>query len=344
MMPSRRPAAVLAALSFSILPAVAAASPADFARVGEPVPEFALDKLVGGDGRKRISEFFGQPVLFAWWLDAGSGMDAARKALKLERKLGAKGLEVVLVELTTWDDASAPRAAAFLAKTEPGHGAAISDDVGFPVAEAHPSQQPRVILIGADGTVALEGSFRNVGGEVEKRIEAELAKRKSGWGEDPRAKEARALAFGQNRLAAAAAVVAAAGENASASAELAAVRKEIERRAAVSLAAASALADAGEWRRAREAFDAAVAAIGDAALGVEKPLAELRARLSSDAAAAEIAREEELATLAKPLASGKGDARLAEKLRKFAEKSGSGSTVARRAERLARVADAIASR
>ena len=37
------------------------------AKVGEVVPEFELAPFQNGDGRQKISEFFGSPVLIEYW-------------------------------------------------------------------------------------------------------------------------------------------------------------------------------------------------------------------------------------------------------------------------------------
>ena len=78
-MPRRTTPLLPVLLALSALPSFAHA---DFAKIGDRVPDFALPKLVGGDGQARLSDYFGRPVLFAYWLDAGSGMDAARRAMK----------------------------------------------------------------------------------------------------------------------------------------------------------------------------------------------------------------------------------------------------------------------
>lgn len=37
------------------------------AAVGKAVPDFELPALIHGDGRRKLSEFFGSPVLFEFW-------------------------------------------------------------------------------------------------------------------------------------------------------------------------------------------------------------------------------------------------------------------------------------
>lgn len=37
------------------------------AAVGDQVPEFTFPKLLNGDGRQSLSEFFGQPVMIDFW-------------------------------------------------------------------------------------------------------------------------------------------------------------------------------------------------------------------------------------------------------------------------------------
>lgn len=37
------------------------------AAVGDLVPDFAFPKLLNGDGRQNIAEFFGSPVMLEYW-------------------------------------------------------------------------------------------------------------------------------------------------------------------------------------------------------------------------------------------------------------------------------------
>ena len=37
------------------------------ASLGDQVPDFAFPKLLNGDGRQNLAEFFGQPVVIGFW-------------------------------------------------------------------------------------------------------------------------------------------------------------------------------------------------------------------------------------------------------------------------------------
>ena len=45
----------------------APAAPAKPAAVGEPVPDFEFPAFWNGDGRQKLSEFYGQPILVEFW-------------------------------------------------------------------------------------------------------------------------------------------------------------------------------------------------------------------------------------------------------------------------------------
>ncbi|GAB4152086.1 MAG: hypothetical protein Fur0037_20870 [Planctomycetota bacterium] len=40
---------------------------AQSAAVGDLVPDFTFPRFLNGDGRQKLSEFFGQPVLIEYW-------------------------------------------------------------------------------------------------------------------------------------------------------------------------------------------------------------------------------------------------------------------------------------
>jgi len=55
----------LLALGATLFGSLASAQTA--AAIGEVVPDFSLPALINGDGRQKMSEFYGSPVLFEFW-------------------------------------------------------------------------------------------------------------------------------------------------------------------------------------------------------------------------------------------------------------------------------------
>ncbi len=180
---------------------VATEAPAD-----DTVLRFGLGHPVGFDGRGTITDFRGQPVLFAWYKDGAYAMDAAVKALKLHKKHGKKGLAVVLIDSEASGDDGWAKSHAFLLSRFGDIGAWSSGGVAVPGAAASYSDGAGVALVGADGTMVLKGANRTLGNKLDKAIARELKRTRGGWGDDATAREMRALAFGKGKLGAAAAM------------------------------------------------------------------------------------------------------------------------------------------
>jgi hypothetical protein len=186
-----------------LLVAVSALSPArgDKVAAGQPVPDFELRTVLGGDGRTKLSEFRGQPVLIVWYSTVFAGLDGAKLAADIDREINEdlpdSKLVVVLMEIKNHDAsylralqlAELPGARCWLLKNQE-LPVTYDDTTGFP---------PKMILIGVDGTLLYAGSYQSWN-KAKKLLEAEIAKLEKGWGEDPLARKARALAWGQHKL------------------------------------------------------------------------------------------------------------------------------------------------
>jgi hypothetical protein len=104
-----------------------------------------------------------------------------------------------------------------------------------------------MVLIGADGTLLYAGSYQRTS-EVKKLVKAEVEKVQKGWGEDPLARKARALAWGQRKLGEAHALLALA-LGANASQELTMLAAEIEKRFETLVRSVDHFAEQGEPAR-----------------------------------------------------------------------------------------------
>lgn len=312
------------------------AAPAEgVASEGQKVADFPFGEVVGGDVKTKLSEHKGDIVLFAEFQDiAYGGIEAAHVGMKLEEKFGKQGLVVYLLDCN--DGWSKAKAKAFLYKKFPGYDARVMNKVRMPITTAGGDTPPRIVLIGADGTLLLEGSFRNKGGKLEKTVAAEAARRKSGWGTDPQAKKIRALAFGQGKLA-----------------EARAVAEAVKSPSEETKQAAGEVEDYFSREVARAAELVRLARYGDSEsclLAVEKGTGNVqdwnemlkvaKTELASFADAKKRDVEKALNALEAQVQSGKCDAGHVKKAKDIA-KANAGTELALRAERLAAVADEL---
>src|SRR6185503_15348901 len=69
------------------------------ASIGQVVPDYTFrDFLAGSDGRQKLSEFLGQPVLIVNWTDTDFGRGAAKEAEKIAKELAPEGLVTILLD------------------------------------------------------------------------------------------------------------------------------------------------------------------------------------------------------------------------------------------------------
>ena len=300
---------------------------------GQPVPDFEFITVLGGDGRTKLSEFHGQPVLIAWYSTVFAGVEGARAAVDMEEEFnkerGAGGLVVFLMEIKNHD-------AAYLRGLQmaelPGADCRLLRNQELPVSyDDATGLPPKMVLVGVDGTLLYAGSYQR-SGEVKKLLKEELGKMDKGWGADPLARKARALGWGQGKLGEARTLL----ENALAQGgneELTALAAEIDRHFEALARSVQYHLDQGEPRLAlRATGDMAVAAAG-------YPTWLTRTNEAIGLAARESIREAELETrldtLLKPTLKSKPKKGLDEKLRAFATGEANGTKVGARAARLA---------
>ncbi len=82
---------ILLTCLFSMFPSPSVAQTS--AGIGDPVPDFEFQDLIGHDGRTRLSELLGKPVLIAGWrTHMVDGIHAARVAVEVWQKHGDDAL------------------------------------------------------------------------------------------------------------------------------------------------------------------------------------------------------------------------------------------------------------
>lgn len=314
---------------------LAAPTGQDLTPVGEPVHDLAFKTVLGGDGRVRPSEFRGQPVLIVWYSTVFAGMSAARIAVDLDEKHAKDGLVVFLMEIKN-NDATYLRALQ-MAKL-PGVTCPLIRNQELRVEfDASTGFPPKMVLVGVDGTLLYAGSYQRAS-EVKKLLKKELKKVKGGWGEDPVAKKARALAHGKQRLGAAWVLLQPGLDGDGASEELRAVARVIRTRFDTWKRSVGHLAKQGEPGRALAAAQGLVLASEGNDEWVAAA-AELVASFETPEAARELELGKKLEALLKPLRSKGPKKGFDRKLRSFADGAASGTPVG---ERAARLADAVA--
>jgi hypothetical protein len=299
---------------------------------GQPVPDFELRTVVGGDGRTKLSEFRGQPVLIAWYSTVFAGIEGARIAADLEREINGDLLDaklvVILMEIKNHD---ATYLRALQMAQLPGARCWLMKNQDLPVVfDDTTGPPPKMALIGVDGTLLYAGSYQGAN-KVKKLLETEVEKVEKGWGTDPLARKARALAWGQRKLGEAHALLEPA-LGGSASPELTTLAAEIEKRFDTLVRSVNHFAEQGEATRMAGAL-AALRAATDVIPAWEARMSGMNV----DQAAALLVSEldGELDDLLKPTLKAKPKKGLAEKLRAFAGGKASGTKVGARALSLA---------
>jgi hypothetical protein len=164
-------------------------------------------------------------------------------AIKLHNELGGRGLEVLLAEVqgATFDDLHP-----FMLRNFPDNRAMV-------IAGSVPIQMvgkgiPQSALVGVDGTVLMVGSPGDLAKKMEKAIQDELAKLKTGWGQNAVAKKARAALYGKRSPVEAKAAL----QSGDAGPEASEVEKEIETWVRTRKKMISFLQEDGQWQRANE--------------------------------------------------------------------------------------------
>jgi len=306
--------------------------------IGERMPDLTFREFLSGDdGRSKLAEFRGQPVLIVNWTDTDFGLGAANQVKKLAADLASDGLVTILMDSHNKKEEEI-RASGM--RLFPGSPARLMRTQNLPIAYLDNGPPPDVALIGVDGTLLLAGSYTIDLSKAEKLVKAELKKLKSGWGEHEAARAARALAFGQKQLAAARAAIAEALAAEPGAAELGEVRSEIETRFASWDGSVQQLMERGNFLRAQESARALAEAVGGDAEWEAQAAVRLAA-FEQPEAVKELELDRKLTALLGPLEKRKPNEGDVAKLRKLADGAGD-SRVGARAARLAEIAELAA--
>jgi hypothetical protein len=309
------------------------------ATIGEPVPDFEFREfLAGGDGRRKLSDLRGQPVLLVNWTDTEFGRGAAREAKAVDQELSPEGLIVILLDTHNMKPIDAE---AGVLRLFPGSTAWLAPNQKLPIAYLDNGPPPDIALIGVDGKLLVAGSYTADLNKAAQLAKEELKRMQAGWGEHAAAKTARASAFGQRRLADAQSALAAALMAEPGSAELLEVEQEIAARRASWEASARYLLEHGQPLRALEAAEA-LAESSQGSAEWEPSAASLLKEFEDASVAREIELDRQLTKLLKPLTRKAPKPADAAKLREFAEGDAAGTRVGKRALHLADVTAAAA--
>jgi thiol-disulfide isomerase/thioredoxin len=293
------------------------------AAVGDMVPDFSFGQMLRNDGRQRLSDFYGQPVVLDFWgVHCPPCIGAAvPAAIKHDHEHASSGLVTVLVHS---QQATPDQLQAFMFKMFPDSDCFLTTGCSTPTPEF--SGIPHASIIGVDGKLLWDGHALENPKRMDELIAAELVKVKKGWGETAEHKKVRAVLYGKDDLAGAAALVAAMPEG-EAKTQL---QAEIDRRYTVKKKAVEALVAQGRIADAQGAAKDLLKAVGtkaDWAGEVQPMLAEF----DSDANKAEIAAEKKLAAIEKQLREKKRDP--AKKALEALVKSAGSTKVGERAQR-----------
>ena len=310
------------------------------AGVGKVVPDHEFAPIVNHDGRTRLSELYGQPVLLVGWRgNFNDGVQGLVSPFELVKKYDEGDLLLLLENRNAWrTDTQWAGELAFLFTQFPSlrrswvtSNPDADGGKDVPVARTVGRSLQSLVLIGVDGTLLLEGEGEETADRLAKLIAAEVARRQKGWGKDKAAIKARSLAFGKDKLAKAWDALEAADEAPSEEREI--VRAELERHFAARLKSVRFLLAEGRYLDATQHVDALrTSTKGHATWSAA--LEPLAAELASPEAKREHNLDKKLAKIIKGLWDETvADPKLLEALRAFAEKNAS-SRVGARAKRL----------
>lgn len=321
---------ILLALGLAL--AATGALPAQGAGTGQAVPDLTFPEFIHGDGRQKLSEFEGQPVLVVQFADVFSGLGALRRAIGLHEKHGHRGLVVIATRIDaggTYGDGTANvDLGAWFMKRFPSADIRICDRVRATWDWQADGMPPNWAVIAPDGTLVDAGSEPKRSSDLAPAVESAMQQLDDGWGQDKSVAKARGLLYGKGQLVAAR--EAAAGK----------LDDEVAAAFARRLAAVEWLRENGEWLRAAADLETLRKSVsGDAKLtAAVDATAE---RFADDTGQRELALARKLQKLTRPLTRKKPGKGADRRLRAFAEKH-PGTTVGERAARIAdRVAQAV---
>lgn len=269
------------------------------ATVGAKAADCTFPSFLNGDGRQKLSDFYGQPVVIDQW---GTNCPpcvgvAVPNAIRHDHECAEKGLVTILVEC---QGADAKKLEAFLWKRWPDNQCFSCVGVGVPLP--HSPGIPFAGVIGVDGTLLWAGSPVVESKKMDDLIAAELDKVKKGWGTTPAQKKVRAALFGKDNLAGAAALVAALPEGE----ERTLLQAEVDARYAVKKSAITTLQEHGDWLGAQNAAKDLLKSVGSQASWVAE-VQPLVAQFDTEENKVEMAAAKKLDKIVQSLRAKKGD-------------------------------------
>lgn len=189
---------------------------AQAAKVGERLSAHTFAPLTGHDGRTRLADLYGQPVVIAGFKQhLNDGLNAAWVAKDLLESYAKDGLIVILEDQRAWKNTTlGVRVRAFWMKFfegAPWMTSNLGDDhPDLPMVREHSQRDvTSLVLVGVDGRLIMEGSAESPSrsekktdyrAKFKRAVAEEINRRKKGWGDSPIARKVRAAAFGKGRL------------------------------------------------------------------------------------------------------------------------------------------------
>ena len=180
------------------------------------LPDHEFQPIDGSDGRTKLSELYGHPVIVAGFKqNLVTGMHAAWVAKNLLADHADDGLIVVLEDQKAWTtDRLRASIRAFWMKffaSHPWITSNVGGNADLPIErKASKRDDMSLVLIGVDGRLVLEGTAENPADKqkptdyrpaFERAVRDELRRRKVGWGANATERKVRATAFGKQNLA-----------------------------------------------------------------------------------------------------------------------------------------------
>ena len=288
-----------------------------------PAADYTFPTFTHGDGRQKLSEFSGNPVLVASFADGWGGTAVSQIALDLHEAHADDGLIVILAHQGPLHPDGPVEAAAWAMRLHPGAWVRTCQSVsnnpwgwgGLPHYYA---------VIGPDGELLGAGNVEANTKAMTAAVETALRRSAKGWGDD--AEAAVRCWYGRGALA-----------KARAKADACGLGAEVDARFERQCAAVRWLVADGQWLRAKkEAEQLAAGAKGVPAW--DAAIAALLTTFADEVARRELDLDTKLARLTAPMMKKRPDDQLAKRLREFAKKH-EPSPVAARAARLAELSE-----
>ncbi len=293
------------------------------------VSRFSIKGIIGGDGRSRIREFRGHPLILAYWDRQGAaGLAGAKRALKFHEKFAKKGLSVILIERVIWNfkDAELKAKAFLLQELGPLDGIALAGfqkDFHDLVRPMQSSYSRYMGLVGVDGILRAGGPSSMVQGKLDKALLLELKKVKKGWG-TKKERKIRAMAFGKGKLGDALNMAQESNDDEQVHDAATDVRSYFK----YQLQAVTKDLDNACWANAKRKIVSLSAAVSERK-GLAKKVASLQERLLKEATPEELDAEKKISAILKKIDKGKGGRPVNKKLMKLAESSAAPHAAAR---------------